>query len=86
MERVNGPRIAERKWNARHYPLPPGSPPLARRDSGYVYILFPSTNHTGFTMPYFAFAISLPLWYAQKLQENWVNLWRGEGVKTTKND
>lgn len=80
----------------RHHPLPPGDPPLARRDSGYVYILFPTTNHltftfpspdhTGFTMPYFAFAISLPLWYAQKLQENWVNLWRGEGVKTTKND
>lgn len=35
-------------------------------------------------MPYFAFAIALPLWLSMKLQENWVNLWRGEGVKSNK--
>lgn len=35
-------------------------------------------------MPYFAFAISLPLFYAQQMQKFWVDLLRGEGVKTPK--
>lgn len=35
-------------------------------------------------MPYFSFAIALPLWYAIKLQENWVKLLKGEGVNSNK--
>lgn len=35
-------------------------------------------------MPYFAFAISYPLWLSMKLQENWLKLLRGEGVNLNK--
>lgn len=35
-------------------------------------------------MPYFAFAIAYPLWLTQQMQKFWVDLLRGEGVKTPK--
>lgn len=35
-------------------------------------------------MPYFAFAIAYPLWLHQQMTKFWVDLMRGEGVKTEK--
>lgn len=35
-------------------------------------------------MPYFAFAISYPLWLTQQMQKFWWELLRGEGVNLNK--
>lgn len=57
---------------------------MAHGGPAIVYILFPSNNHTGFTMPYFAFAIAYPLWLHQQMVKFWAELMKGEGVKTEK--
>ena len=57
---------------------------MAHGGPAIVYILNNSNNPGDFTMPYFAFTIAYPLWLYQQMTKFWVDLLRGEGVKTEK--